>query len=99
VRSVFGGALEGDERPRPPRRSLAQARSFEPAELQSPLLPPPYAEPAASNGPRPPAEPVSMLSFFKRIATDILSAPTTYLLTAIALLVWLVLRAIVFSRG
>jgi hypothetical protein len=100
LRGVFGGALDGEERPRPSRPGFAQARSFEPPELlQSPLLLPSYAEPAAPSRPRPPAAPVSMLNFFKQIAADILSAPTTYLLTALALLVWLILRAIVFSRG
>ena len=47
----------------------------------------------------PASEPVTMIAFFKGIILDILSAPTTYLLTLIALIGWVILRATVFSRS
>jgi len=44
-------------------------------------------------------EVLTLSAFLKRIAVDVLSAPTTYLLSLLALLGWLVLRATVFSRS
>lgn len=44
-------------------------------------------------------EVLTLTGFLKRIALDVLSAPTTYLLSLLALLGWLVLRATVFSRS
>jgi hypothetical protein len=92
LRTAFGGALLAAERQRAPRIDLAQLEDrFAAPSLEAA----PGAPPRAQSQP----EPVSLPGFFKAIVMDVLSAPTTYLLTLFALLGWLVLRATVFSRN
>ena len=101
VRSSFGAVLPDSERRRaPPRYDTPR---YDVIQLENSLFAAPPSEaasgPAGPARPREPAERVSMIGFFKGIALDILSAPTTYLLTFLALLAWLILRATVFSRS
>jgi hypothetical protein len=101
LRSVFGGLSPAEERRSVPRYGLVERRTYDPADLESPWFAAPSAEAAAATPARqrPPPEKISMLDFFKGIALDVLSAPTTYLLAILALLGWLILRATVFSRS
>ena len=101
VRSAFGGLLSEGKRPPPLRRDSGSRRTSQLAELENAWFGPTTIE-ASANAPSPqrrPAERVSMLDFFMNIVGDILAAPTTYLLTFVALLGWLILRTTVFSRS
>ena len=101
LRSAFGGLLTEGERRRVSRYDRVLRTNHYLADLENPGLSAPSTEAAADAPARqgPPPERVSMLDFFKGIALDILSAPTTYLLTLLALLGWAILRATVFSRN
>jgi hypothetical protein len=77
-----------------------QAAPPPPLEL-APLGQPAFAGEQAGGGSsrgRAQREPVTMLGFFVKIAMDVVSAPTTYLIALLAFLAWLVMRATVFSR-
>lgn len=76
----------------------AQSERYDLAPLGHQILPDAQysGAPARAQGRR---ETPTLGAFVKRIAIDVLSAPTTYLLSLLALLGWLVLRATVFSRS
>ena len=88
---ISAGASLAARRPQPPQHSFVHAE---------PRFPRAASQVAGAASARPPesAQPRSVVDFFKDIATDVLSAPTTYLLTVAALIGWLILRATVFSR-
>ena len=89
TRAALGDALLAAERQRAPRLDLPQLFAAPSAE----------AAPSTPDRARPPREPISLPAFLKTIMVDVLSAPTTYLLSLFAALGWLILRATVFSRN
>lgn len=83
----------------PPVR-MAASNSIMRPDVVRPSISPESAKAASPPPRRGPAEQDArtLLGFLRKLAADILSAPTTYLLAGLALLAWLIIRAAMFSR-